>query len=297
MSELTDCINNLSAKDIIRSVAKTANGVPFYLQTVGGGFCSEYQRIYDDLAGSGTPPGAAVAAAQNRMVCGWVDDGVWAKFDIFYLFAQTTNVGGEALMNWVSSGLYNATAFNAPVFTALEGFLGDSATTYIDTGWDPANNGVNFMQDSASIGVYVRVNSLDGFDMGTADDVGHTNGIELVTRWGAGNSYIRNNTATSSSVGNADSRGLFINNRVLSTHQDLYKNKIRTINGAVASAGLTASDLFCLAINIGGGATAQHTDRQLSMAFAGGGLTQTDIDNITDRFEVYMDSNGKGVIP
>lgn len=39
MSELIDCINNLSAKDIIRSIAKTANGIPFYLQTIGvGGF-------------------------------------------------------------------------------------------------------------------------------------------------------------------------------------------------------------------------------------------------------------------
>lgn len=37
MSELIDCINNLSAEDIIRSIAKTANGVPFYLQTTGAG--------------------------------------------------------------------------------------------------------------------------------------------------------------------------------------------------------------------------------------------------------------------
>ena len=33
MSELVDCINALSAKDIIKSIAKTANGTPFYLQT------------------------------------------------------------------------------------------------------------------------------------------------------------------------------------------------------------------------------------------------------------------------
>ena len=35
MSELVDCINSLSAKDIIKSIAKTANGTPFYLQTSG----------------------------------------------------------------------------------------------------------------------------------------------------------------------------------------------------------------------------------------------------------------------
>ena len=36
MSELVDCIDGLLAEDIIKSIAKTANGTPFYLQTTGG---------------------------------------------------------------------------------------------------------------------------------------------------------------------------------------------------------------------------------------------------------------------
>jgi len=32
MSELTECIDGLTAEDIIREIAKTANGAPFYLQ-------------------------------------------------------------------------------------------------------------------------------------------------------------------------------------------------------------------------------------------------------------------------
>lgn len=35
MSELVDCINNLSAQDIVKSIAKTANGTPFYINTMG----------------------------------------------------------------------------------------------------------------------------------------------------------------------------------------------------------------------------------------------------------------------
>ena len=44
MSELIDCINNLSAKDIIRAIAKTANGLPFYLTTYGGNPCADYSN-------------------------------------------------------------------------------------------------------------------------------------------------------------------------------------------------------------------------------------------------------------
>ena len=38
-------------------------------------------------------------------------------------------------------------------------------------------------------------------------------------------------------------------------------------------------------------------DDQVSMFGAGASLTQTNIDNLTDRFETYMDFSGKGVIP
>lgn len=37
MSELIDCIDGLRAEDIFRRIAKTANGEPFYLNTVGAG--------------------------------------------------------------------------------------------------------------------------------------------------------------------------------------------------------------------------------------------------------------------
>ena len=36
MSELIECVDNLTAEDIVRRIAKTANGTPFYLQTEGG---------------------------------------------------------------------------------------------------------------------------------------------------------------------------------------------------------------------------------------------------------------------
>ena len=70
MSELTDCTNSLTAKDIIKSIAKTANGVPFYLQTSGAGAfsasCAQYQAIYDAYT---TPPDTADALIDDGVTC------------------------------------------------------------------------------------------------------------------------------------------------------------------------------------------------------------------------------------
>ena len=103
------------------------------------------------------------------------------------------------------------------------------------------------------------------------------------------------NGSINSTVANADSRGMFIVNRTLSTHQDLYRNKVRIINGVHNSIGIPNGDIYILCQNSGG--PASYNTKQASVAGLGGGLTQTNIDNLTDRIETYMDSNGRGVIP
>ena len=298
MSELVDCINNLSAKDIIKSVAKTANGTPFYLQTYGlGGFCDEYQRIYDDLEGIGTPPGAAVAAAQNTMVCGLVDAGIWAKLDIFYLFAQTTNAGGEALMNWVTTGLYNATAFNAPAFVALEGFSGDGASAYIDSNWNCNSDAINYALNSASMGAYVRTNVAENkYVFGVQDltpDVTRVN-PRLATNVGE---WWINNAIKESVAAQMDSRGMYIITRSAANSRTGYRNKAVWGQDAAVSVGVPDGDVFILCQNVVGTGSNLITSRQVSVFFAGSILDLAEVTIATDAIETYMDSNGKGVIP
>jgi hypothetical protein len=62
-----------------------------------GSFVSEYNVVYRAMT---TKPAADVAEAQNDMVKTLVDNGRWSKLDIFYLYAQSTNDDGEALLDW-----------------------------------------------------------------------------------------------------------------------------------------------------------------------------------------------------
>jgi len=253
------------------------------------GFCSEYQSVYDALT---TPPSGSIAAAQNTMVKSLVDDGVWTKLDVFYCYAQHTNDDGEALINWTNPGTYDATAYNSPTFTALEGFTGDGSSTYIDCNWNPSANGVNFTQDDASLGLYARTQNANGGTDAGVTDLSNLN-------------YIFFNTSTfdriyinSDGYGIADiteAAGMKIACRTSSTAITHYINK----SGASTTRASTAksnANMYVLARNSNDVVADNFIDRQISLFFAGSGFTQTNVNNLTDAIETYMDSNGKGVI-
>jgi len=291
MSELINCINNLSAKDIIKSIAKTANGMPFYLQTSGlGGFCPEYQIVYDAYVG--TIPDATQAAAQNAMVCALVAAGVWAKLDTLHIFANGDSP--NCLLNWMNPGTLDASLFNAPLFTSWEGITGNGSTQYIDSNFNPTTSGVNFIKDSASQIIYIRtdINTLTGHGIYLSLPADY----QIVPRSDANVAYIRTNDLSNLSVANANGTGMYVNTRTAAAVNKLYRNKVAIINGTSASVDLVNDNFFYLARNNDGVPFAHRAD-QISMCAHGGGLSQVDVDNFTDIFEIYMVFLGKGVIP
>ena len=291
MSELVDCINSLSAKDIIKSVAKTANGVPFYIQTNGlSGFCAEFQAVRDAYVG--TIPDAIQLEAQNTMACGLVAAGVWAKLDV--LFVMANGDSPNCLLNWINPGTFTLIPVNAPTFTAWEGIQGGGVDEYTNCPWIPSVNGVNYTANSASYGIYSRSNvdenSIDaGANSLTSDS--------LLWLRNAGDASIRINSINTSAGANADSLGFYVVNKEdLTVAQDLWKNKVKIIDDTKINQGLPTVAFFIAAQN-NIGVPASFSTRQYSMFFAGAGLTQTEIENFTDIFEVYMDFLGNGVIP
>jgi len=255
-------------------------------------FCPEYQAVYDAYT---TKPSDAVAAIDNTMVVGLVSDGVWAKLGVVWVYASHTNGAGEALINWKLPGTFDATAYNAPTFTAYEGFLGNGTTQYIDCNWNPSVSGVNYTQNSASMIIYVRTNiAADGqHGIGNAADFKN---IFILPKYTIDNSYIRTNDATTISGANSDGSGMFINTRTASTVNKLYKNKVAIINATSVSTGMPTHLAYCLAINDDDVATGFRAD-QVSMYAFGGGMTQTQVTNLTTYYEAAMDALGKGVIP
>ena len=283
------CVDGFGYLDILRGALVLNDDGEYALNVSFAGFCATYQTIYDSFT---TPPSDAIAAAQNTMVRGLIADGVWAKLDILHMYAQTTNAAGEALVNWVNPGTFDATAVHAPAFVALEGFTGDGTNDYIDCNWNPSTNGINYVLDSATVGGYNRTNTNVGTEGGSISG----SRIYLWTRSAATLYLMLNQNAGGIGTANADSRGMYINSRTASNVIKAYKNKVAIINDTTVSTTIPNLNIYSLGIN-STGALYEPTTKQVSLFFAGSGFVQGDVDNMTDRFETYMDSNGKGVIP
>jgi len=120
---------------------------------VGGGsdFDSDYQAVLDFATSEGiTLPSTSQQILQNNVVLSLKDKGLWNKKDVFGLFATDGNVD-FALICW--KRLIKMDAINSPSFSANAGFTGNGTSSYIDTLFVPATDGVNFLQDDAGISV------------------------------------------------------------------------------------------------------------------------------------------------
>jgi len=285
MSELVNCINNLSAKDIIKSIAKTANGVPFYLQTSGlGGFCDEYAAVYAALSAPG-----AYTSAQNTMVCALADAGYWAGLDIFYDLGAAAEA--DVVINWVNPGTYNLTKVGTITHVANTGVTSNGTTGYYNTNINFGDGGAyNFVQNDAMIGCYIRTNvsetKVEYGVIGTGDI--------YVIPTSAGSARLRINDDSNLLIANADSRGLWLATRT-GLNKNLYRNGASLGNINTASTGVVNADMYLLCWN-SSGAPGLYSNRQVSIFFAGKFSTM-DAAAITNIIETYMDAKGIGVIP
>jgi hypothetical protein len=118
-------------------------------------FTSEYQAILDEATALGyTLPSAAVQVKQNNLLKELIAAGIWAKLDVFYLFAQD----GQAefgTLNWKAPLLYQSTLVNSPTFTSNKGFAGNGSSSYINTNFNPSTGGVNYVRNNASVVLYM----------------------------------------------------------------------------------------------------------------------------------------------
>lgn len=84
---------------------------------------------------------------------------VWTKMDVMWVLAAHDEQFGR--LNWKSPSTFTLTAVNSPTFTTDRGFAGNGSTSYLDTGWDWATNGVGYTQNDCHISAYQRTNGAN----------------------------------------------------------------------------------------------------------------------------------------
>lgn len=141
----------------------------------------------------------------------------------------------------------------------------------------------NFTSANQSFGICLKTNSLGLFaDVGSITG-GYSNVI-LYTRRDAGNFGTRCDDQTVQNTANTNSIGLFAVNRVSSTQYKQYVDgavfgTITANSTILATPAQNAEEIFLAALNNGGSAV-QYSDRKQTLAYAGLGMTDTQVSEL-----------------
>ena len=231
------------------------------LASSGGGvvYDTDYQAILDRATTLGyTKPSSSQRALQNTLLVSLKSTGEWSLLDTFYVFA---NDGSDdfAGINWKSPSSFELTQVNAPTWTSNQGFTGDGASSYLDTGWDIDTNGVNFASPDGSFGIWIRTNATSG----PMSYIGNNSGAT------AQNDIRQGTLKTIASQGNniaTPSAPSFLFMNINTTDNDVFSNGSSIANKAAGTWASNTQDIFLLSRGTG------ESDGQISIAFTGGDI-------------------------
>jgi hypothetical protein len=205
---------------------------------------ANYKAVLDRGTALGyTLPTLAQQKLQNTLLMSMKADGVWAKLDVFYNFANNGSASFGTI-NWKNPNANLATLQGAPVFTSNVGFTGGAAS-YINTNFSPSN-GVQYQQNNASRYVYLY----------TANGLLAMDGLDGV----AGNVMARNSTTnqringpTVSSFDFTATPGMKSIHRTTSTSTTLFNGTTSEVRTSGASTARALENQLVLRSNLSSG--------------------------------------------
>lgn len=239
----------------------------------GGGAVVEYQAVLNRATALGyVKPSAAQQAKQNQLIIDLKSAGIWDLLDVFYVFA-TDGDSDYATLNWKDSSSFQTAKVNSPTFTANQGFRAPGATSYLNTGWAPSLNGVNYTLNNSAFGFHVIGNSQsDLFDNGTVGAAGITTRTWASVRTGTNGTQFNINSSGALTPGSTDSSGFYHVKRSSSTATAVFKNGASISSAATTAEALSERPFFICTHNGNGTPGSSITTRTYSMFFAGAGL-------------------------
>jgi hypothetical protein len=159
----------VTANNAIGSASANSNAIAV------ASFDTDYQAILNRGTALGYAlPTDGVKLKQNTLLTSIKADGIWAKLDVFYVFAQ--DGGAEfATLNWKNPSANQSTLSpTPPAFVTNGGFQGNGVDSYIDTNYNPATQGVQYTLNNASryffthaIGAATRFDGNSGSGLNT----------------------------------------------------------------------------------------------------------------------------------
>jgi hypothetical protein len=213
-------------------------------------------------------------------------DGIWSLLDVLWVMAAAdTQVAG---LNWKNPALFPLTVHGTPTFTADRGYTGDGTAAWINSPQYNPNTlgGCQQTLNSTVLGVYVRTS---GVATNASVEVGE----------GSTTSISRNAANTAETYRACDATTTTFVTSPLNAHWSvrrsdasttaLWKNGVSASTFSTASTNVGNSTLTLLSNSTG---TGQWSDSQISYAYAGAALSDTQMAQIDSVLKSYLTGVG-----
>ncbi len=244
---------------------------------------------YFDYCALSTPISTARKTIYNDLFVGLKADGNYSKLDRLGIFAS--EVEDPALIDLITPGGISCISINSPVWAVDQGYTGDGASAYIETSYNPFSDGINFIQNSASIGTYSRTNLAElSVDAGVTDVSNYT---QVISKLNDNNAYgAINTTADYATTSVINSLGLTSIVRSGASLQILYKNGVSIATGTTTSTIPVNGTIYLLCRDTNGVPTL-FSNKQIACFFVGSGtINQLSLYN---RIQTFMTAIGSQV--
>lgn len=219
--------------------------------------------------------GGTVTAARAKLLTAWAaagkTNGWWAKLDRIWVRAGENST--QALIDFIARS--TSTLPVAPAFTANLGYTGNGSTQYINTGYNPGTNGVNYTQNSACFGAWVQTN--DSRTSGSPAYIGSSSASDTFVRSSATQTgwAINVTSGVATTVSPTTGIGLAYFERSASNLSTFYQNGVSQGTQAGASIGVGSHPFYELAVNNGSDTAVQFNNGVVSLSFMGGAMGAT----------------------
>lgn len=244
---------------------------------------AQYQAVLDAMT---TDPTGDTLTWGNILVDSLVTYGYFANMHILYIFANTNNGAGEALINWANPGTYDADeAATGILWTKRQGYTGASGD-YISTNYNPKTAGLN--KNAATIGAYLKIDQQESNSyICYADEADST--IWMSARSGSDNVTSRINANASQTVpGSTDADGMWIGTRRGATDIEVYRNGGSVDTEAGASTGVPGAEMILFTNGV------FYSTNQIAIFFVlNAGITDTQAAQLSRFFNTYMTNIGQ----
>lgn len=223
-----------------------------------------------------TLPSDAQKVKQNQLIINLKAANIWDSLDILYVFA-TNGSSDFATINWKAPSSYQITKVNSPTHTSNVGYVFNGTTQYLNTGWIPSTNGVNFTLNESGGFVNEQVNlGVNTTAIFGAANSGVVNRILLNPRNASNTSSYSVNDNTGSVPANANSVGFYHILRTAASgagSKQLYKDGVSLSSLDLASTGLASVAVYIGAYNLQGTGASQYRASTVGVFGAGASLT------------------------